>query len=115
MASLIPRVGLPDLPSLGPSVSGCGGGRRFPVLVAAASGGRRGARVLPSAAAARPRRRVACFGGGGFCGRHAAWWMARWVWRCVGGVMVARPAVASMDVCERRYGGVAGDDQGSAH
>jgi hypothetical protein len=32
--------------------------------------------------------------------------------QCVGGVMVVRPTVASLDVCERCYGGVAGDGQG---
>jgi hypothetical protein len=37
------------------------------------------------------------------------------VWSVVGGVMVARPAVASMGMREWRCGGVAGDCLGSAH
>jgi hypothetical protein len=90
-------------------------GRRFSVLVAADSGAIGVVHALPSVAVARPRRRVACSSGGGFRGRRATWWTASWVWRCVGGVAVVRPAVASLDVCQRRYGGVDGDGQGSAH
>jgi hypothetical protein len=92
------RVRLPCI-SVGASGSGSGGGFRRD---------RCGARVLPfvAMAAGGVLRR------GGFHGRRAAWWTVSWVWRYVGGVMVVRPAVASLDVYERCYGGVASDGQG---
>jgi cobalamin synthase len=53
--------------------------------------------------------------GGVSLGRRAAWWVAGCVWSVAGGVMVAWLAVASLGVCERRCGGVAGNCLGSAH
>jgi hypothetical protein len=60
-------------------------------------------------------RYMASAAGGCSRGRHEAGRLACWGWRCAGGVMVAQPAVAPLGVCERRYGGVAGDGLGSAH